>query len=61
MSCWHDLGYSVPPVLGRMVARALEGRRVGRAVDLGCGTGLMGAEIRALCDQLERIDLSARM
>ena len=56
-----DLGYAVPPVLGRMVADALAGRRVSRAVDLGCGTGLMGAEIRALCESLEGIDLSNRM
>jgi predicted TPR repeat methyltransferase len=56
-----DLGYSVPPVLGRMIADALRGRRISRAVDLGCGTGLMGAEIRSLCDRLEGIDLSKRM
>jgi predicted TPR repeat methyltransferase len=56
-----DLGYTVPPVLGRMIADALERRPVSRAVDLGCGTGLMGAEIRSLCDRLEGIDLSARM
>jgi predicted TPR repeat methyltransferase len=57
----HDLGYSVPPVLGRMIGDALDGRRVARAVDLGCGTGLMGAEMRSLCDRLEGIDLSTRM
>lgn len=56
-----DLGYSVPPVLGRMIANTLGGQRVTRAVDLGCGTGLMGAEIRAHCDRLEGIDLSTRM
>lgn len=57
----QDLGYAVPPVLGRMIAEALGGGRVSRAVDLGCGTGLMGAEIRALCDRLEGVDLSGRM
>jgi predicted TPR repeat methyltransferase len=54
------LGYSVPKALGRMIDRALAGR-VGRGVDLGCGTGLMGAEVRALCARLEGVDLSARM
>lgn len=54
------LGYSVPRALGRMIERALAGR-VERAVDLGCGTGLMGAEIRSLCERLEGVDLSARM
>lgn len=56
-----DLGYGVPPVLGRMAAEAMAGGRVARAVDLGCGTGLVGAEIRALCERLEGVDLSARM
>jgi predicted TPR repeat methyltransferase len=56
-----DLDYGAPPALGRMIAAALDGRRVGRAVDLGCGTGLMGVEIRGLCERLEGIDLSARM
>jgi predicted TPR repeat methyltransferase len=44
-----------------MIGDALAGRRVSRAVDLGCGTGLMGAEIRPFCDWLEGIDLSTRM
>jgi predicted TPR repeat methyltransferase len=57
----HDLGYALPPLLGRTVADALEGRRVARAVDLGCGTGLVGVEIRTLCERLEGVDLSAGM
>lgn len=56
-----DLGYALPPVLGRMVAEALGGERVARTVDLGCGTGLVGAEIRGLCDRLEGVDLSEGM
>lgn len=32
-----------------------------RALDLGCGTGLMGAELRALCGHLEGWDISAEM
>lgn len=57
----EDLGYAVPPVLGEIIADALDGRRVSRAVDLGCGTGLMGEEMRPLCDRLEGVDLSGRM
>ena len=56
-----DLGYIVPGLLERMIADALAGRRVARAVDLGCGTGLMGARIRSVCDRLEGVDLSAGM
>lgn len=32
-----------------------------RALDLGCGTGLMGAELRPLCAHLEGWDISAEM
>jgi predicted TPR repeat methyltransferase len=56
-----DLGYDVPAVLARMIAEALTGRLADRAVDLGCGTGLMGAQIRRFCERLEGVDLSARM
>lgn len=56
-----DLGYGVPAVLARMIATALNGTPIGRAVDLGCGTGLMGAEIRPFCARLEGVDLSSRM
>jgi len=55
------LGYNVPPVLGRMVKDALADAGVDRGVDLGCGTGLMGTEIRVLCERLEGVDLSGRM
>lgn len=57
----EDLGYAVPPVLGRMIGETLAGQRVSRAVDLGCGTGLMGAQVRGMCDRLEGVDLSKRM
>jgi len=57
----RDLGYVVPGLLEQMIADALAGRRVARAVDLGCGTGLMGARIRSVCDRLEGVDLSAGM
>lgn len=57
----EDLGYAVPPMLGRMIGDTLAGERVSRAVDLGCGTGLMGSEVRRMSDRLEGIDLSTRM
>lgn len=55
------LRYTLPPLLGGMIAEVLAGRVAGRAVDLGCGTGLMGIQIRAHCARLEGIDLSAGM
>jgi predicted TPR repeat methyltransferase len=32
-----------------------------RALDLGCGTGLMGAQLRPCCDWLEGVDISQGM
>ena len=56
-----DLGYAVPQLLGRLIAKTLGDCRLGRSLDLGCGTGLMGLQIRSLSDRLEGVDLSARM
>jgi Predicted methyltransferase (contains TPR repeat) len=52
------LHYSVPPKLARLVA---ERGPFSLTADLGCGTGLMGAEIRGLTRRLEGFDLSANM
>jgi predicted TPR repeat methyltransferase len=42
---------------------ARQGRtiRFGRAIDLGCGTGLMGEQLREMCDRLHGVDLSPGM
>lgn len=53
------LAYGAPAVLGGLVAET--GRRFAHAVDLGCGTGLMGAEVRRVVDRLDGIDLSPAM
>jgi predicted TPR repeat methyltransferase len=34
---------------------------LGSVLDLGCGTGLTGLEIKRFCATLERIDLSSSM
>lgn len=52
----ETLGYRGPQLL-----RAGLTGRFGRALDLGCGTGLMGAELRGICDWLEGWDISAEM
>ncbi len=56
-----NLGYRAPAVLGRMVRRIAGSRRFAHAIDLGCGTGLLGREVRALADKLWGVDLSAEM
>ena len=47
------LDYRGPEVLIEALDRVAPGRRFRRALDLGCGTGLMG---RALVSRVERID-----
>ena len=54
------LGYCVPDFL--LAAIAATGRtQFGKAVDLGCGTGLMGERLRGLVTHLTGYDLSAEM
>ncbi|MEP9386204.1 methyltransferase domain-containing protein [Mesorhizobium sp. KR9-304] len=54
------LGYRVPEFLAEAIAKARRGR-FGLALDLGCGTGLMGERLRPFCDRLEGFDISAEM
>jgi predicted TPR repeat methyltransferase len=55
----EKLGYDVPQKLAALIATA--GRHYALAVDLGCGTGLLGPEIRSMVDRLEGFDLSQNM
>lgn len=55
----EKLDYSVPQKLATLVAST--GRHYRCAVDLGCGTGLLGPEIRAHVVSLEGFDLSQNM
>jgi predicted TPR repeat methyltransferase len=54
------LGYRLPELLDQAIRTA----RLGRfplALDLGCGTGLMGQRLRPIVDRLEGYDISAGM
>ena len=58
------LGYRVPELLEGLVREEMA--RLGlsgfdKALDLGCGTGLMGERLRASVGHLEGIDISAAM
>lgn len=53
------LNYAAPAVLAAMVAEV--GGPFVHAVDLGCGTGLMGAAVRGRVGGLDGVDLSATM
>ncbi|TPI48958.1 methyltransferase domain-containing protein [Mesorhizobium sp. B2-9-1] len=54
------LGYGLPDFLERAIRKARPGR-FRLALDLGCGTGLMGERLRPLADRLEGYDISAGM
>lgn len=53
------LNYRAPDVLVAELARL--GRRFSRALDLGCGTGLCGVQMRPIADRLDGVDLSGNM
>ena len=57
------LNYTVPQKLAALIADHTGTDHPGfsHAVDLGCGTGLFGAEIRQTTRYLEGVDLSANM
>lgn len=55
------LGYRAPALIAEALAGVAPGRRFASALDLGCGTGLMGAELRRLADRLTGLDLSPAM
>jgi predicted TPR repeat methyltransferase len=54
------LGYGLPDFLSHAIRQAKPGR-FQRALDLGCGTGLMGERLRPFIDRLEGYDISAGM
>ena len=54
------LGYTTPVELIAMLRQHLP-TPYGTVVDLGCGTGLVGAEIHGQCDILEGYDISENM
>src|ERR1700722_18272810 len=56
-----NLGYRAPALIAEALSAVASGRRFASALDLGCGTGLMGAELRSHTDRLAGVDLSATM
>lgn len=56
-----DLGYRVPKMLAQLVLPMLRSAPPGPVVDLGCGTGLVGAELAQAGEEFIGVDLSGEM
>ncbi|RUU11848.1 methyltransferase domain-containing protein [Mesorhizobium sp. USDA-HM6] len=56
----EKLGYRMPDFLDQAIRAARPGR-FRLALDLGCGTGLMGERLRPIVDRLEGYDISTGM
>jgi predicted TPR repeat methyltransferase len=57
----ENLGYRAPALIADALSAVAPGRRFASALDLGCGTGLMGAPLRERVGRLAGVDLSAAM
>ena len=56
------LNYKIPELMRRVVDRAMDNRgRFRRALDLSCGTGLLGKNFKDIVEQIHGVDLSPRM
>jgi predicted TPR repeat methyltransferase len=58
----EDLGYRVPEQLGTQLQAACPtGTRFTKVIDLGCGSGLVGIQLRPLAVTMTGVDLSPGM
>ena len=61
VSLVNDLEYKIPRLLAEIIIKDSKFDLLGSIMDLGCGTGLFGMEIKQFCENLEGIDLSEKM
>lgn len=57
----EKLGYSIPDNIDVTIKKHAGMQRFNRAVDLGCGTGLMGLRLSERVGELVGVDLSSKM
>lgn len=57
----EKLRYNLPATLGKLISNREDGKVVNSVLDMGCGTGLLGTEIRGFCQKLEGVDISKQM
>ena len=57
----NQLQYNIPKTLVEIISKQNPNKFLGSVLDLGCGTGLTGSQIKQFCNYLEGIDLSRAM
>lgn len=57
----EKLDYSVPAKLAALIEKNATSSIFRDAVDIGCGTGLLGVDIRHMAEKLEGFDISSNM
>jgi predicted TPR repeat methyltransferase len=57
----ENLQYQTPKIITEMIINRHPRKTLGSVLDLGCGTGLAGLELRRFCENLDGIDLSEAM
>ena len=57
----NKLEYKTPNLITELIVAKNPNIQLGSVLDLGCGTGLIGDEIKKYCSNLEGIDLSKSM
>ncbi len=57
----YNLKYKIPISITEIIMKYNKFDSLGSIVDLGCGTGLLGVEIKTMCRYLEGVDLSENM
>ncbi len=61
ISLVDKLQYRTPKLIVDILSNSNDHLELGSVLDLGCGTGLLGQEIKDCCSKLEGIDLSNKM
>ena len=56
-----NLEYKIPKIIAEMIIEDCKFGSLGSIMDLGCGSGLLGAEVSQFSEYLEGVDLSEKM
>ena len=60
-SLLNNLGYRTPKLVADLALNFHGTGSMGSILDLGCGTGLLGIEIKKYCSNLKGVDISSKM